>query len=90
MTTPTPSFDPVLLDLADESDYYILTEALREFISVSEHNAANEDESDRYEGRDPGENPGANRLRAQAERARAILADIERQLDVNSAARRPT
>jgi len=64
MTTPTPSFDPVLLDLADESDYYILTEALREFISVAEHNADNEDESDRYEVQDSRENPRGSRLRA--------------------------
>ncbi|MWV51617.1 hypothetical protein GRS96_20340 (plasmid) [Rathayibacter sp. VKM Ac-2803] len=85
-----PSFEPVLLDLADSSDYYILTEALSEFISVAEHNADNEDVSERYEGRDPSENPRANSLRAQAERARVILADVERQLDANSAARRPS
>lgn len=86
MTTPPPSFDPVLLDLADESDYYILTEALREFANQAESDADNEDESDRFEGRPRGARAAS--LRAQAERARAITADVERQLDANSAARR--
>lgn len=86
MPTPPPSFDPVLLDLADEADYYIVTEALREFANQAESDADNEDESDRFEGRPSGDR--AATLRAQAERARAITADVERQLDANSAARR--
>lgn len=88
MTTPRPSFDPVLLDLADEDDYYIVTQALRDFAHQAESDADNEDESDRFEGRPSGDR--AANLRAQAERARTITADVERQLDANSAARRPS
>ncbi|KQQ18679.1 hypothetical protein ASF48_17305 [Rathayibacter sp. Leaf299] len=78
----------MLLDLADEDDYYIVTQALRDFAHQAESDADNEDESDRFEGRPSGSRPAT--LRAQAERARAITADVERQLDANGAARRPS
>lgn len=82
------SFEPVLLNLADDDDYYIVTEALREFASEADHQADNEEESARYNGQPTG--PRVGTLRAQAERARVIVADVERQLDANSEARRPS
>ncbi|MBO0985007.1 hypothetical protein [Rathayibacter sp. SD072] len=85
--TTRPSFEPVLLNLANDGDYYIVTEALREFASEADHQADNAEENARYNSQ-----PASARvapLRAQAERARAIVTDVERQLDANSTARRP-
>ncbi|MBO0985215.1 hypothetical protein [Rathayibacter sp. SD072] len=78
MTTPQPSFDPALLDSAHESDYRIVAEALCDLTHQADSDADHEDESERFEGRPSGDRAAA--LRAQGERARAISANVERQL----------
>ena len=87
MTGDGGGFEPVLLDLSDHEDYYVVTEALRDFAAGIEHQAENEDYRVRYNELADSESD-APRLRAVAERARALEASIERQLDANSQARR--
>ncbi|WP_242089581.1 hypothetical protein [Microbacterium lacticum] len=84
---PAQSFDPVLLDLADAEDYAIVVNALDEWAGRMEHAAEEEDDRISY-NQLPDSDSDAPRLRAEAERARAIRDDTERQLDANSAARR--
>ena len=81
------AFEPVLLNLADSEDYALLTTALYDYATKLEHDAADEDERVAYNG--PGvPSSDAPRLREAASRVRAMIDDIERQLDANSAARR--
>jgi len=84
---PAQSFEPVLLDLADADDYAIVVNALDEWAARMEHEAESEDHRISY-NQLPENASDAPRLRAEAERARAIRDDIERQLDANGAARR--
>lgn len=79
-------FDPVVVDLTDPQDYAILTAALEEYASDMESRA--DDEQDRITyNRLPEEASEADHWRGQADRARKIIADVERQLEANSAAR---
>lgn len=84
---PASSFEPVLLDLADVDDYAIVVNALEEWAARMEHDAEDEDHRIAYNELPDGDSD-APRMRAEAERARAIRDDIERQLDANGAARR--
>ncbi len=81
------AFEPVLLNLAESEDYALLTAVLYDYARKLEHEAADEDE--RVADNDPSvpSNDGP-RLREAASRVRAMIDDIERQLDANSAARR--
>ena len=80
-------FDPVLLDLADPEDYGLVLAALHNYAGELDHDADNEDAAERFEGR-PTPSDEGERMRGLASRLRAIVDDIERQLDANSAARR--
>ena len=87
VTGDTGGFEPVLLNLSDHQDYYVVTEALREFAAAMDHQAEGEDDRVRY-NKLPDSDSDAPRLREVAERARALEESIERQLDANSEARR--
>lgn len=76
MCSDDDGFEPILLNLASSEDYYVITQALDDFAGEHEHRA------DGSSGLDVEED------RALAARARRLVADIERQLDANSAARR--
>jgi len=81
------AFESVLLNLAESEDYALLTAALYDYASKLEHEAADEDE--RVADNDPSvPSSDGPRLREAASRVRAMIDDIERQLDANSAARR--
>ena len=82
------SFEPVLLNL-DTDTYGILTSALRNFAEANDHQA--EDERQRVRDNDlPETASNAGSFRFLAEQARALVLDVERQIDANSAARRST
>jgi len=83
-TNPT-SFEPVLLNLADNQDYGILVNALSDYAGQLEHEAENDEIEARFNDRPALQAEG---LRVEAQRARAIADDIERQLDANAVARR--
>lgn len=81
------AFEPVLLNLADSEDYALLTAALYDYARKLEQDAADEDE--RVADNGPGvASSDGSRLREAASRVRAMIDDIERQLDANNAARR--
>lgn len=80
MTGDGGGFEPVLLDLSDHEDYYVVTEALRDFAAGIDHQAEDEDNRVRYNELADSE--------SDAPRLRALEASIERQLDANSQARR--
>lgn len=87
MSEPTNTFEPILLDLSDVRDYAVVVNALDEWADRLEHDAEDEEQRIGYNEL-PGDQSDAPRLRAEAERARALRGEIERQLDLNSAARR--
>lgn len=70
------AFEPVLLNLAESEDYALLTAALYDYAARLEADAA-----DDLEG-------GAEHFRDAARRVRAMIDDIELQLEANQAARR--
>jgi hypothetical protein len=81
-------FEPVLLNL-DTDTYVILTSALRDFAEANDHQA--EDERQRALDNDlPETASNADSLRLLAEQARALILDVEGQIDANSAAHRST
>ena len=84
-----PSFEPILLNLADDDDYAILVNVLGEYEQSLTGLADDEDERIRY-NKLPEAGSEAPYWRAQAARVRVLIDDIERQLDANSAARRST
>ena len=86
-TQPVPSFEPVLLDLTDPKDYALLVGALEEYASEMAHRAETEDQRIEYNHL-PESDSEADHWHAEAERARRIIDDIERQLDANGVARR--
>jgi flagellar biosynthesis/type III secretory pathway ATPase len=70
------AFEPVLLNLAESEDYALLTAALYDYAARLEADA-----SEDLEG-------SAEHFRDAAKRVRAMIDDIERQLEANGAARR--
>lgn len=72
----------VELDLTSENNarYAVLVNALAEYAGTLEHQAEGEDQSDTYNGREPG-GPSATRCRADAAIARQLVDEIEHQLD---------
>ncbi|MDO8384748.1 MAG: hypothetical protein Q7T17_17465 [Microbacterium sp.] len=86
-TQPSPSFEPVLLDLTDPKDYALLVGALEEYAGEMAHRAETEDQRIAYNHL-PESASEADHWRAQSERAQRIIDDIERQLDANGVARR--
>lgn len=79
-------FDPVLLDLTDTEDYATVVHALEAYASDQDWEAEEEKERIRSNNLPDSESDEEHYLR-NAARARRIAADIERQLDANSAAR---
>lgn len=82
-----PAFDPVLLDLHDATDYAVLVAAMHDYAEQLEHEAAGDEESAQHFGHEPDDAQNAH-LRDSASRLRRMIADIERQLDANSDARK--
>ena len=81
-------FELVLVNL-DTDTYVFLTSALRDFAEANDHQA--EDERQRVRDNDlPETASNAESFRLLAEQARALVLDVERQIDANSAARRST
>ena len=80
-------FNPVLLDLHDDADYGVLVAAMHDYAGQLEHEADGHEESARHFGHEPDEIQNAH-LRDSAARLRRMIADIERQLDANSDARK--
>ncbi|MBN9214151.1 MAG: hypothetical protein J0J04_04925 [Microbacterium sp.] len=78
------SFEPVLLDLGDADDYYVLTAALDDFAS---HLDAQAEEEARTPGA-PGDAAQSRSFRILAARARRMRGAVERQLQANAEARR--
>ena len=79
-------FEPVLLNL-DIASYSVLTNALRDF--AVENDGLAEDEGQRIRDNNlPETASNAEAFTLIAQHARALLLDIERQIDANSAARR--
>ncbi|UQN30521.1 hypothetical protein [Brachybacterium kimchii] len=81
--TGEDDFDPVVLNLGSHTDYFVITDSLEEFISRAEGEISDEIQ----EGLDP-ESKWSKRelLQDYAERAKRMLADIERQLEANGQA----
>lgn len=79
-------FEPVLLDLADTDDYITVVQALEDYASNMDWEAEKEQERVHFNNL-PESESDADRWRERAARGRRIAADIERQLDANSAAR---
>lgn len=75
------SFEPVLFDLSDADDYYVLTAALDEFAAQLDATAADEADGD-------ASNPQARTTRILAVRTRRLRNAIEQQLQDNSEARK--
>lgn len=86
MNTNPAGFDPVLLDLSDSNDYALLTNALRDYANELHGNAVDERERIRYNNLPESESEEKHWLE-QAARARRILGEIERQMDLNGATR---
>lgn len=79
-------FDPVVIDLTDPKDYVMIVNALEEVEAEMKGRA--EDEQQRIAHNDlPEDQSQAGYWSAQADRARKLIADIERQLDANAKAR---
>lgn len=83
---PERPFDPVVIDLTEPRDYAILIAALDEYAAEMDLRAENERDRIAY-NKLPEEDSEAPHWLAQAERARRIIEDVERQLEANSAAR---
>ncbi|WP_295818868.1 hypothetical protein [uncultured Microbacterium sp.] len=81
------AFELVLLNLADSEDYALLTAALYDYAGRLENEATDEDKRTAYSGPSVPSSDGP-RLREAARRVRAMIDDIERQLDANIDARR--
>lgn len=84
---PAGPFEPVLLDLSDDNDYFILVDALTDFAAQRECDADEECARLRI---DRAGTPNFRELylRAQAAAAHALIVDIERQIAANGEARR--
>lgn len=80
---PGNSFEPVLLDLHDNDDYYVLTAALEAFAADMDGQAAEEQDRSISGGREP----HMRSLRIFAARSRRLRNSIEQQLQANAAAR---
>lgn len=81
------SFEPVLLDLRDSTDYAVLVAALHDYASqLEEENSQSEAEALFHDY--PVDGEAAAERRDGAERLRRLIDDIERQLDANSEARK--
>ncbi|MCG7308322.1 hypothetical protein [Brachybacterium sp. ACRRE] len=75
--------NPVVLDLGNHTDYYVLTNSLEEFISHAEGEIADEipeglDAKSKWSKREL--------LQDQVDRARRMLEEIDRQIDANGKA----
>lgn len=77
------AFDPVLLDLAEDDDYYVLTEALALFAAEQDAIAADKE----YRAVQDGSGAGAEPHRRHAARARTLVTSIQEQMDRNAAVR---
>lgn len=84
-----PSFEPILLDLVHDDDYYVLTEALRAFADEMDSQADDDDDMAKNMG---WKTPSVEvaHFRQMSSRAKALIADVERQLEANGRARRPS
>lgn len=81
-----PSFEPILLDLADDDDYAVLIHALEEYHGVMQGEADNERDRIRFENL-PESASAEEEYQSLADRATRIREEIERQIDANAAAR---
>lgn len=84
---PASSFEPVLLDLHEDDDYFVISSALDEFSARMDELASGEHELIARGGGNGFEERSFRILGARARRLRAM---IEAQLDANAEARRAT
>lgn len=83
----TPSFEPVLLDLAEKDDYLVVIQALEEYEGAMLHEA--DGERWRIQSNNlPQSESDEERYEALANRAAKIRLNIDDQLEANAAARR--
>lgn len=78
----SPSFEPVLLNLADNDDYTVLIHALEEYEGTLQGEADDERERNRHNAQSATDSH-EEQLQHLANRAARLRLDIERQLEAN-------